>query len=138
MKLTILIDTREKNPLVFSGYDTRKCKLKHGDYSARGLKGLVEIERKSTADLLHSITIGWEGFRRKLARFIKTKTPIIIVEGNIHDVLYSIYCTDKMRRIFLSRLAAMMMTRIPVFFSGSREISEDMIVKILTKASVRG
>ena len=58
MKPCILIDTREKKPLVFKGVTTEIRTLKMGDYSIKGCycKGGIVIERKSPQDLIASLT----------------------------------------------------------------------------------
>lgn len=75
-KPTIIIDTREKTPLVFTGLPIRGTpelhvhveKLNEGDYSILGLKHKVFIERKSPQDLYGTLFQGRERFERELER----------------------------------------------------------------------
>lgn len=47
---TIITDTREQTPLVFTNLVTVAGTLTSGDYAPRGLEHLAAIERKSAAD----------------------------------------------------------------------------------------
>jgi DNA excision repair protein ERCC-4 len=51
-KATILIDTREQTPLVFTRLSSERGTLPTGDYSIRGLETRFAIERKSIPDLV--------------------------------------------------------------------------------------
>ena len=60
-RCTVVVDTREQNPLNFSRFDgwfagieTRALKL--GDHSIAGLEGRCVVERKDLPDLVHSFT----------------------------------------------------------------------------------
>ena len=66
---TILIDSREQAPLVFSRYPAITGTLQSGDYSFRGGEDLFSIERKSLDDLAQCCTGDQrERFSRELHR----------------------------------------------------------------------
>ena len=50
--ITIVIDTREQAPLVFSQLQSVRGTLTTGDYSIQGLQELFSVERKSVGDLV--------------------------------------------------------------------------------------
>ncbi|HEX7859129.1 MAG TPA: ERCC4 domain-containing protein [Verrucomicrobiae bacterium] len=49
---TIIIDTREQQPLNFRTLPSRRGTLQTGDYSVAGAEELFAVERKSIADLV--------------------------------------------------------------------------------------
>jgi ERCC4-type nuclease len=49
---TIIVDTREQDPLVFSRLPAKSGTLRTGDYSVFGLEKLFSVERKSVSDLV--------------------------------------------------------------------------------------
>ena len=53
---TIITDTREQTPLLFTNLVTVLGTLTSGDYAPRGLEHIAAIERKSAADLVSSVT----------------------------------------------------------------------------------
>lgn len=64
-KATIIIDTREKMPLDFDGFDGIKTKVHEfwpGDYSVRGFPRKLAIERKSVSDLIGTMKSDYAGF----------------------------------------------------------------------------
>lgn len=141
--LTLLIDTREKTPLQFPGIDFRASKLEYGDYSASGLRGVFEIERKSPVDLVATLAVQWSSWLRKCQRWTNAcARPIVVCEGTLEDCLqpeerlrYSLASNgvdmlDLMAR-FQDRLAKTMLAGIAVFFAGSRLAAARIIVRLL-------
>lgn len=70
-RCTVVVDTREQNPLDFSrfegwfaGIETRALKL--GDYSIAGLEHHCVVERKDLPDLIHSFTAERPAFVHRL------------------------------------------------------------------------
>ena len=55
-ELKVLIDTREQEPWQFPGMRSVRRPLKFGDYTLAGLEHKAVIERKSAADLVHTMT----------------------------------------------------------------------------------
>ena len=72
MKLKLIIDTREQNPLCFrtskliEAVETKKLNV--GDYSIEGYEDKIAIERKSAIDLFGSLGKGHARFKRELER----------------------------------------------------------------------
>lgn len=103
---TILIDNREQMPWTFSGITeprkptkrnpiprtqvlvrTLQATLKTGDYTIQGCEDVLAIERKSTADLIGTLTAGRERFENELERMRQIKHAFVIVEGALGDLL---------------------------------------------------
>lgn len=140
--LTILVDTREKTPWTFPGIQTRFTKLRFGDYSAVGLMGVFEIERKSPMDLVSTLTMQWRRWVRKLFRWECASTRrIVIVEGTYQQCTeprYDVIRKSKggfqlMRAEFDRRLALTQLTGVSILFCGDRKTATQQAVTMLTK-----
>lgn len=74
---TVLVDSREKRPFVFTGLrqagmplyvPTRRTGLKTGDYSIHGMEEGIVVERKSIADFIGTVNATrLPDFRRRWA-----------------------------------------------------------------------
>jgi ERCC4-type nuclease len=78
---TIIIDTREQDPLPLATYPTERGTLTSGDYSVAGCESLFSIERKTVADLVQSLTSGRERFTRELERLRGYRFARLLVIG---------------------------------------------------------
>jgi ERCC4-type nuclease len=82
--LTILIDTREQQPLDFCApyiKETLVEKLHYGDYSCRLKDEVCPVffERKSLSDLFGTLGAGRERFKNECDRCIKNNHKLIII-----------------------------------------------------------
>ena len=84
---SVVIDTREQLPYVFSGISTVTHKLDAGDYSVSGYESEISIERKSVSDFYGSITRGRERFKSMLKRLHGYRFKGIVIEEKEDDVL---------------------------------------------------
>lgn len=96
---TIVIDCRESLPYQFNrlllpGRNNRLvcCKsligyLTAGDYSIVGMESMVAIERKSKADLFHSLGKGRERFEREMERLSMLDWAAVVVEAQFSSIL---------------------------------------------------
>lgn len=64
----LIVDTREQMPLRFEHLEAVRGTLTTGDYSIEGMQYLFGAERKSTPDLVNSLTTRREPFFRELER----------------------------------------------------------------------
>ena|SRR5258708_4697221 len=89
---TIIIDTREQDPLVFSRLKTVSGSLLTGDYSVVGLEALFAVERKSNEDLV-SCCVGKnrERFERELHRLRGFRFKRLMVIGSEEEILRGQY-----------------------------------------------
>lgn len=79
--LTVVIDTREKRPLVFSKMKTIRKSLPTGDYSILGLEKHICVERKSLPDLLMCVGRERKRFDEEMQRMLAYEARAIIVEA---------------------------------------------------------
>jgi len=96
----IVADQREKKIWDFAGI-TRRIKkrdvpveinvvlkhLKTGDYSIEGMEDVIAVERKSTADLINTISQNRDRFVRELERMAAFQHAFVIIEGDWRGVL---------------------------------------------------
>lgn len=85
--ITVLIDTREQMPLKFKNQKTQK--LDFGDYTAsREFYTKTYIDRKSETDFKSTMTVGFDRFRRELARAKQFNSFLyIVVESSIPKII---------------------------------------------------
>src|ERR1700733_13721123 len=77
----IIIDTREKTPLKFTGIETIRAGLKTGDYSIEGFEDKITIERKSLADLIQSISRDRRRFEECIQRLLEYEAKALLIEA---------------------------------------------------------
>jgi ERCC4-type nuclease len=91
----VLIDSREQHPFTFAGLradarqgrrplvvPTQVTTLPSGDYSLAGLENAVAVERKSLADLYHTLAAGRGRFERELGRLTDMEFAAVVVEAD--------------------------------------------------------
>lgn len=78
---TIIIDTREQDPLPFAAYPTERGTLLTGDYSVAGCETLFGVERKTISDLVQSLTTGRDRFTRELERLRGYRFARLLIIG---------------------------------------------------------
>lgn len=78
---TLIVDTREQDPLTFHNLPSERGTLTTGDYSVRGLEHLLCIERKSLPDLLQCVTSERERFERELHRMQAYRFRHVVIEA---------------------------------------------------------
>lgn len=141
-RLHILVDNREKAPLVFPGHQVSWTTLRYGDYSAIGLKAEFEIERKSTPDLIATLIIKkrWSAFLRKLERWQELGTPmIVLVEGNCSDVYRLNKPTfDAMQGmkgidLYFDRMVKLSLAGVHFLYAGDRTIASSLVRALLAR-----
>src|SRR5437763_9529212 len=92
MKHSLIVDTREGWPFVWTPFFSdkvtveRDC-LETGDVAIAALPDGAVVERKTVPDLLGCIGKGRERFERELRRSRYLARLLIVVEGNLSDVL---------------------------------------------------
>lgn len=84
---TLIIDTREQDPLTFTRLASVRGTLQSGDYSIAGCEDLFAIERKSIADLVACCTgENRERFFRELHRLRGFHFKRLVVVGEIGSI----------------------------------------------------
>lgn len=94
--LTILVDSREKNPytsfvLGKQEIPSKIQALRTGDYSVEigghSLEDIVACERKSLPDLIGCITASRSRFKRELERLAEFEAKAVFIEADWSDLL---------------------------------------------------
>lgn len=130
---TMQIDTREQNPLFFENSISEK--INYGDYCFVGES--ISVERKSLQDLIGTLTQGYERFDSEIKRCIENDGYMFIVtECDLLDIKNY----NKNNRFKINTNALYIKIRdltekyrehIQFVFSGSREVSQELIPKLL-------
>jgi ERCC4-type nuclease len=126
--MTIVIDTREQNPLIFSRLDAERGTLQSGDYSVAGLEHLFAVERKSLDDLAASIGRERDRFERELHRLRGFRFKRLLIVGTEEDVANHCYRSKITSRSVLHSLHALEARYdIPVVFAPSAEAGARLV-----------
>ena len=90
-RCTVVVDTREQNPLDFSrfegwfaGIETRALKL--GDYSIAGLEDRCVVERKDLPDLTHSFTAERPMFVHRLRLMSQYPHRLLVITAALGQI----------------------------------------------------
>jgi ERCC4-type nuclease len=78
---TVIIDSREQNPIDTAPMPSIVGTLPTGDYSIVGLEHVIAIERKSAEDMLACIGRERERFDREIQRLLAYPCRAIVVEA---------------------------------------------------------
>ena len=135
---TIIEDRREQRPLDFSpfaqyGVKVERAALRTGDYTIKGFKRQVVIERKSLQDCVSTLTHGRERFTREIydrAAFATLK--VLVVEASWADLSRPYpFAPGANPESIVNSLFALMLppTNVHVFCSPSRALIAWYIVK---------
>lgn len=135
--MKILIDTREQLPLTFNHpyvEGTQRCLLDVGDYGAIMSDGHIPsifFERKTVADLLQTMTVGYKRFKREIRRNNEAGNELIlIIEGTITDVFKGhTYTTVKGAIVFKTVLSLYERYGVHHIFCTDREEMATYIVE---------
>lgn len=136
----IVIDSREKAPLVFGDYPTLRAKLDAGDYSLVGLEHLVAVERKSKEDAWLCASNGTKSnphgnrdrFVRCLERLASLDRAFIVIECTFADFCVQPEHTRiEPASVVGSYYSWAAQYRIPVFWPGSRAAAAKATMKLL-------
>lgn len=129
---TILIDSREKLPYVFDGYETQVGTLATGDYSLIGLEDKVAVERKSKEDAYGCVGASRRRFVDCLRRLGDLDRAAIVIESNLVKFAVPPPRTKIDARMAVgSYVSWACQYRIPVFFADNREYAERLVVRFL-------
>jgi ERCC4-type nuclease len=123
---TIIIDTREQDPFDFAalGGKSERAKLPIGDYSVKHLENIICVERKTIADLIHTIIHDRERFAREMKRRAKLREMIIVVEGSMENIMLHEYESDANPHSVLAACNAIQSYhRVPFNFCSTRQIA---------------
>lgn len=123
---SIIIDTREQDPFDFSefGATATRGKLHAGDYSITGAENTIMVERKTIADLVHTVIHDRSRFSFELHQAARIRCAIIVVEGSMENIMAHEYESDASPRSILAACNAIQSVfHIPVNFCSTRQIA---------------
>ena len=113
----VLVDTREKRPLVFSHLDAVPCTLQTGDYSIKGYETDFAVERKSIPDLVRSLTHDRERFEKELQRLVGIGSRgfcRLLIVGTKCELLHELSMRKTTQNAIIGSLAAIDSDGVPV------------------------
>ena len=122
---TIVIDTREQDPLVFSHLQSVRGTLVSGDYSIQGLQELFSIERKSVGDLV-GCCMGENRlrFERELHRLRGFRFKRLLIVGSELEIQSGMYVSRiRPQSVFGSLDAWQVRFDLPFVFRLSPELA---------------
>lgn len=125
-RITILIDTREQEPLSFDPVRVavQRRALPAGDYSLAGFEGLVAVERKSANDFVSTVVRARERFNRELAKLQACEAACIVVEASLGDIFAGKYRGGAHpASVFGAAISIIVDFNIPVYFCTDRQIA---------------
>lgn len=118
-KLTIVIDTREQQPLAFTQPSVRDT-LTSGDYSLVGAETLFAVERKSIADLTNCCCgDSRQRFERELQRLRGYRFSRLVVIGDPQEVTRHRYYSQIPPQAVMASLAAWEVRYVPVVWAAT-------------------
>ena len=133
----ILVDTREQTPFDFSRFEgwfagIEKRALKIGDYSVAGLEDHCVVERKSLADLIHSLTTERSVFVGRLRLMSRYSNRLLVVTAALSDVKSSQTCISaNPNRVTQSLIAVLAGLQVPFLCSETHELGEELVASYL-------
>jgi DNA excision repair protein ERCC-4 len=137
-RCTVVVDTREQNPLDFSrfegwfaGIETRALKL--GDYSIAGLEDRCVVERKDLPDLTCSFTAERPVFVHRLRLLSQYPHRLLVITTALSQIkspqLHGGGGTPN--RLTQSLIAILAGLQIPFLCTESHELGEEMVASYL-------
>ena len=148
----VIQDTREQAPWTFQGIilDKRQwvvprkvATVATGDYSIEGRQTSLVIERKSSSDLIGSVTAGNARFRReheRMAEIVKAGGfACVVVEGCLAAICDELdHDHDAGRRVTSESILGAVASwparyHVPWFFAGDRRRAEQLAFRVLIK-----
>jgi ERCC4-type nuclease len=124
---TIVIDSREQDPLSFS-FPTITTGLPTGDYSVAGLEDDFAVERKSIPDLVGSLTSGRERFMRELQRLLAYPFRRLLVIGSEEEIAGAKWKHSKANpTAILHSLHAIEARGVPVVYAANSRLASSLV-----------
>jgi len=136
-RCTVVVDTREQNPLDFSRFEgwfagiERKA-LKLGDYSIAGLEDHCVIERKDLSDLTCSFTAERPAFVRRLRLMSEYPHRLLVITTTLGQIKSrQPYGSSNPNRLTQSLIAVLSGLQIPFLCTESHELAEEIVASYL-------
>ena len=124
---TIIIDSREQDPLPIKAYPTTVAGLTSGDYSVAGLESLFSVERKSIADLVQSLTTHRARFLRELERLRGYRFSRLLVIGWPGQIEQGQYRSRTASKAILHSLYSVEAKFVPVVWARTPQDGAELV-----------
>ena len=134
---TVIVDTREQNPLSFRRFKGWFEKVEYralrlGDYSIAGMEDSCAVERKDLADLIHSFTTNRAVFIERLRRMSDLPHSLLVVTCSLTEIKSEYpYCAVSPNRITQSLIAVLAGLRLPFISTETHELGEEIVASYL-------
>ncbi len=136
-RATVLVDTREQNPLNFGRFRgwfaaIEKKALPLGDYSIAGLEDACVVERKDLSDLVHSCTVERAAFIRRLKLMGEYRHRLLVITSPLSQVKSRYPHTNfDPNRVTQFLVATLVGLHVPFVCSETHELGEELVASYL-------
>lgn len=128
LRPTVVVDTREQQPLIFNRLPTKRGTLQSGDYSVAGLEHLFAVERKSISDLVGCcVGDGRERFERELHRLRGFQFARLLVIGSEQEIIEHNYHSNVSPKVVLHTLRAFEVRYVPVAWAADPDTAAELV-----------
>jgi DNA excision repair protein ERCC-4 len=122
LRPTIVVDSREQAPLVFTRLQAVSGALYSGDYSIRGLEASFSVEKKSLDDLANCcLAAQRERFEHELHRLRGYRFKRLLIVGTREDIAAGHYHSRIAPKSVLATLGAFEVRYLPVVFASTSQ-----------------
>jgi ERCC4-type nuclease len=134
---TLLVDTREQNPLNFSRFSgwfagIEKKALSLADYSVAGLENVCVVERKDLSDLVHSCTADRSAFINRLRRMARYPHRLLVITSTLSQIksryTHANVDPNRIAQFLVATLAGL---QVPFVCSETHELGEELVASYL-------
>lgn len=129
--ITVIVDSREKNPLDLGDMKVVRAALVTGDYSLQNRERHCAVERKSIQDLVMSLGHERERFMREVDRLRGMTSKMILVEGSEMDIRKKNFRGNIEIASILSSVVRIEELGVPIHFAHNREYAADILRRFL-------
>jgi ERCC4-type nuclease len=136
-KATLLVDTRERNPLDFSRFEgwfagVEKKALHTGDYSIAGLEGICVVERKDLPDLVHSLTADRAVYVERIKRMSAYPHKLLVITSAVSEVKSRYpFSSFSPNRVMQALIATLSGWGVPFLCTETHELGEEIVASYL-------
>jgi ERCC4-type nuclease len=134
---TVIVDTREQNPLSFERFEGWFSGIEHralllGDYSIDGMEERCVVERKDLADLIQSFTANRAVFLSRLRRLSELPHGLLVITASLKEIKSEYaFSAANPNQITQSLIAVLVGLRLPFLCTETHELGEEIVASYL-------
>lgn len=136
-QITIIQDSREKNPLTLSPLRVEIGTLPTGDYAIKSMPALACIERKELGDLLNCLGTERERFDREMQRLLAYPVRALVIEADWSTIELKQYRSRMHPNAVMGSLMGLIAQTIPVVMIGDHQRAGIWVSRMLYLAAKR-